>query len=318
MNLSASEECEKGTEIRYPFESACHVDILGSSNGLLCILVGDQYFDENIICIWNPTTKEYKRVPKSPNNQFPCDLIIDKHRVTYGFCYDCKIGDFKLIKAVGFVGVTSRCGVQLYNLGSNSWNNTYQFIPYCFQWYIRRSSITVHGSLHWLARPGVENMQMQRIPDVIVSFGICEDRFQDLALPAAVENEGVVKKQLLGALDGCLCLFLQQPGRRVDMWVMREYGVKESWSILYTTNNQLLVHYPFRINSLVHSFENGEILLANYDHSFILYNPRHDKAKKVTIPGIYGSCIAESYVTSLFSLNSRTYVGQDDRIQDLA
>ncbi|XP_026398454.1 F-box protein CPR1-like [Papaver somniferum] len=263
MNLSTSEECEKGTEIRYPYEFACHVDIFGSSYGLLCILVGDQYFDDHIICIWNPTTKEYKRVPKSPNNQFPYDLIIDKHRVIYGFCYDCKIGDFKLIKAVGFVGVTSRCGVQLYNLGSNSWNNTYQFIPYCFQWYIRRSRITVHGSLHWLGRPGVESMQMQRVPDVIVSFGICEERFHDLTLPAAVENDGVVKKTA-------------------------------TWSIRW----------------------NGEILLANYDHSFILYNPRSDRAKKVTIPGIYGSCVAESYVTSLFLPSSCTYVGQDDRIEE--
>ncbi|KAI3966058.1 hypothetical protein MKW92_019834, partial [Papaver armeniacum] len=56
-------------------------------------------------------------------------------------------------------------------------------------------------------------------------------------------------------------------------------------------------------------------LLAYYD-SFILYNPRCDRAKTVMIPGIRGSGEVERYLTSIFSLNSRTYVGEDDRIED--
>ncbi|XP_026420432.1 F-box protein CPR1-like [Papaver somniferum] len=287
-SLSAS-RCE----IHYPFETKGKVEILGSSNGLLCIHVGE-YFDESTICIWNPTTKEYKRVPKSPNGQFPSDLIMHDFMNAFGFCYDCRIDDYKFIKVVGFIGVPSRSGVQVYKLGSDSWS-IHRFIPYYFPCNTRRSGISVHESLHWLARPGVESY-LQESPDVIVSFNICEERFDALAFPASVENENVIKEQELGALDGCLCLLLQNPDCRVDLWVMREYGVRGSWSILFRTTHDLVVNHHIRSNFLVYSFENGEVLLANFD-SFILYNPRCDRAKTVTIPGIRGSGEVESSET---------------------
>ncbi|XP_026420433.1 F-box protein CPR1-like [Papaver somniferum] len=294
-------ECDKRLEIRCPFETKGKVEILGSSNGLLSIRVGE-HFDESVICIWNPTTKEYKRVLKSPINQFPCDLVVHDYRIAYGFCYDSKIDDYKLIKVVGFIGVPSRSGVQVYHLGSNSWS-THQFIPYYFPCKTSRSGITVHGSLHWLGKPGVETYS-QESPDTIVSFDICEERFDVLAFPATAENEDVIKAHEIGILDGCLCLIIQELNSRLDLWV------------LFTTSHELLVHHPVRSNFLVNSLENGEFLLAIFE-SFILYNPRHDT--DMTIPGTSASGSGEvesSYSTSLFSLNSRTHVGEDDKTVD--
>ncbi|XP_026400696.1 F-box protein CPR1-like isoform X2 [Papaver somniferum] len=243
LNMSASEcEIKSIDKLCYPFESKGHVEILGSSNGLLCIRAGECH-DESTICIWNPTTKEYKKVPRSPKNQFPSDLVPEIYRIAYGLWYDSKIDDFKLIKVVGFDGDSTRSGVQVYNLGLNSWS-THELIPYYVTCNTMRSGIIVHGSLHWLGKAGAKSF-VQLCPDVIVSFDICDERFYELTFPAAVNNQDFSVGREIGVLDGCLCLILRHSSNgQVDLWVMREHGVKESWSILFTTH-ALHVDYPF-------------------------------------------------------------------------
>ncbi|KAI3890150.1 hypothetical protein MKX03_020051, partial [Papaver bracteatum] len=117
---------------------------------------------------------------------------------------------------------STRSIIQIYHLGSNSWR-THGIVPYYFRWDIRRLGIISLGSLHWLVNPVAETY-LHESPDVIVSFDICDEIFDELAFPDAVNNKDFIKEQELGVLDGCLCLLLRDPGLQVDFSVMREYG----------------------------------------------------------------------------------------------
>ncbi|XP_026458481.1 F-box/kelch-repeat protein At3g06240-like [Papaver somniferum] len=82
-------------EYRCPFHYwKCYIHILGIYNGLICLLS-----DPELLCIWNPITNEYKKLPKIPDlvPQMPdLEPVVDVD--TFGFGYDCMNGDYKVVK----------------------------------------------------------------------------------------------------------------------------------------------------------------------------------------------------------------------------
>jgi F-box interacting protein len=77
----------------------------------------------------------------------------------------------------------------------------------------------VNGLVHWL------------VYDVfwsIVSFDLAKDSYQNLLLPDKVEIVG----STLGLLRDCLCIFTNS-FEFLDVWVLKNYGNKKSWTKLY-------------------------------------------------------------------------------------
>ncbi|XP_026458772.1 F-box protein CPR1-like [Papaver somniferum] len=86
-SISASSPFLGGAiNIDYPYMSREYMpSILGSAHGLVCI---DTYPSD--ICVWNPTTREYKPipVPSSYSKPYYCHA--------HGFGFDCKNDDYKM------------------------------------------------------------------------------------------------------------------------------------------------------------------------------------------------------------------------------
>lgn len=41
----------------------------------------------------------------------------------------------------------------------------------------------------------------------------------------------------IGVLDGCLCVFAGVQDVGIDVWVMKEYGTKESWKKVFSISS---------------------------------------------------------------------------------
>ncbi|CDP18829.1 unnamed protein product [Coffea canephora] len=61
----------------------------------------------------------------------------------------------------------------------------------------------------------------------IVGFDLANDIFKQIELPEELITKCTWK---IGTLRGCLSLFVYSGGNQVDVWLMKEYGVRESWS----------------------------------------------------------------------------------------
>ncbi|XP_026377635.1 F-box/kelch-repeat protein At3g06240-like [Papaver somniferum] len=292
--------------------------ILGSSKGLMCLRSKKPGY-EDAICLWNPCTREYKTVPESPHNFRSSSTGVDIG--LYGLGYDEENGDFKVVR-VAQVDSRAECFdysvdesetevlefgrsysvYQIYTLGSNSWKKC-QTMAYKFHGELK-SGVMVNGALHWWAikrRDGYE---------AIISFDFTDEIFREVAIiegsmkhpPGsfkAYENNNV------GVLGGCLCV-LHKTLDKVDVWVMHEYGINESWMKHFTvTEESVLETTSLRI---VCDFANSAVLFKT-DDSMIYYDPNHEtqRTRKLTVPGtdnLYGAGICE---ISLMPLYSGTY-----------
>ncbi|OVA01232.1 F-box domain [Macleaya cordata] len=172
--------------IDYPYKTADYiVEILGSCNGLLCIIP-----DKYVICIWNPSTKEYKELPTLEHFKFTTNLST---RITYGFGYNCNIEDYKLVRVVtGFYGLSE---VMVYSLASNSWKSI-QNIPYDLS-YGGQPGVLVNGALHWIAARG---MSSKGCEVVLVSFDIGDETFKKVPQPKNLNKQKFHKT--VGELGG--------------------------------------------------------------------------------------------------------------------
>lgn len=126
-------------EMDQPFKSLDYdVQVFGSCNGVVWLWLFHNGGDEDISCLWNPTTGEYKEIAKPPKEFVGIDA----------FGYDYKTGDYKL--AMGEESCRSKgCTLlHVYTLSSNSWKPEIT-IPYVFN--ERRSGVLFNGYLHWFA-----------------------------------------------------------------------------------------------------------------------------------------------------------------------
>ncbi|OVA20844.1 F-box associated domain [Macleaya cordata] len=213
---------------------------------------------------------------------------------------------FSITKLVRIVGSDSvdKSEVRVHKLGSNSWKRI-KFIPYNFFTYGGVIGVLVNGALHWIASRHVEGSEASK---VIVSFDIGDEIFHELPLPNGLDDKMEIN---VGVLGGGLCLLGNLYKVCVDVWVMKDYGVIESWTKLFTIpHHRTCIHYLRPIQS----FKYGEILfevrlLKKGNIALVSYDPNRDEIVKILkIRGCPGSFSKEAYVGSLVSLKSGKYM----------
>ncbi|XP_026409857.1 F-box/kelch-repeat protein At3g06240-like [Papaver somniferum] len=288
----------------------CVIKFLGSCNGLLCICCsrydygpyeifsdGICYHHDSGCCcqgqeihLWNPSTKEYKRFPTLP--QRPSSYVdID----SYGFGYDYKFDDYKLLRFID--DDDDSVDLDVYSLKSNSWK-TIQNIPYSpSQYYIGGG--LVNGALHWFASTKAQDSK------VLVSFDIIYERFKEVSLPQepipnpktdpgiSLEDDEPMCDLAVEVLGGCLCLVYHVFNIRADIWVMQDYGVKESWTKSFSIRQEEIISH---LNLwLIWSFKNNEILVVA-DKLLCLYDPNNKTYKKLKLHDLGKTLVADKFI----------------------
>nr|XP_004289374.2 PREDICTED: F-box/kelch-repeat protein At3g23880-like [Fragaria vesca subsp. vesca] len=195
------------------------IKLLGSCNGLVCVALEST----RNLYIWNPTNGFFQKLPDPGFSQE--DNIV----VYSGLGHLSATDDYKVIVAAGRARSRDRRKlylqrdeikeVKIFSLRSKLW---IELIPPRLT--LERQGTLCNEALHWLHCKS------------IVVFDLAKEEFRLMPLP-----DCLVRRQFyirLGVSSGgCLCVtHIFNSENSIELWVMRKYGVRESWTKLFNCN----------------------------------------------------------------------------------
>ncbi|XP_060201553.1 F-box/kelch-repeat protein At3g23880-like isoform X2 [Lycium barbarum] len=211
------------------------------------ILLVSLYDRPNLhLLLWNPSTRESIELPHPESPLIDC---------VWGLGYDATSDDYKVV-AINLKAYGHR--VEILSLKSGSWRRigSYPTGVHCVSGFKDCGMDYlpfVHGAFHWLGRSPHYT---------IVSFNISNEVYGEIPLLERLRNMSnkLIIDHGVSVLGGMLCLYstyIHHHMRTFELWVMKDYGVKESWTELITIRNPNLF-YSARPK---HLFADGEVLL---------------------------------------------------------
>ena len=257
-------------------------EIVGCYNGLVCISIRDM--EKDTIFVWNPSIKESKRLPSKPFEQL-------FYLVSYAFGYDSITDDYKVVRLVCCsINDSYEYHVEVFSLRSNAWRKIRSF-PYFL--FTDEAGKHVNGSINWAVSRDKNNDHW-----FIASLDLATESYQVVPQPDCA-NETL--KPIIRVLGGQFCIIFEYDDI-IDVWVMQEYGVKESWSKLVTVpffSDPLDANYAKPLFYL----KEGAILIDFYG-MLILYNFNRNESTSPMIYGVHHYHEVEVYLESMVSPNS--------------
>ncbi|XP_050230692.1 F-box protein CPR1-like [Mercurialis annua] len=226
-------------ECDHPHNNTCQV--FGSCNGLIAL-----YHPQEGMFLWNPSTQKHQKLRylwgKNFTNRSCDDYLLD------GFGYDPVSDDYKLIR-IRTIDRKWRKGSRgmVYSIKHNSCRRIEDFPYKCNG---RRDCGTLVGScLHWIvSEPGYSSDQL------IFVLNLEDERYRALPIPGGLKKSWCK----LGEVGGCLTLSASWP--YVEIWVMKEYGNRDSWIRILHVYEPKMSFRPIRYS------KTGDKLLSFYPH----------------------------------------------------
>ena len=227
--------------------------ILGSCNGLLCL--SDINLTHVVLC--NPSIRSQSKkfqIMVSPRSCF----------TYYCFGYDHVNDKYKLLVVVGSF---QKSVTKLYTFGADCYcSKVIQNFP-CHP--TRKPGKFVSGTLNWIAKRDLNNDDQQRM---ILSFDLATETYGEVLLPDGDHDK--ICSPTLDVLRVCLCVcFSDYRKGHWIVWLMKEYGVPNSWTKLVT-----IPYIKLGICRWSHLFvplcisENGVLLLKTTSSKLVIYN----------------------------------------------
>ncbi|PHT71081.1 hypothetical protein T459_26185 [Capsicum annuum] len=254
------------------------IKAVGSANGLIYVVLG-----HSDLFLWNPSIRKFKKLP-SPRIVF---------LYMYGFGYDELNADYKVVCLTQKVyDDDSRYNVdKIYSLNNNSWKRLDEFRIGKLS---NQTGMFVNGKLRW--ENTTKHFGCYSDWDVIF-IDLADGRWGEMEKP--FYSEGKLRfEPCLGVLENDLSMLCHHLGSHADVWVMKEYGVKESWTKMF------IIKYPY--DNMGYSVfgppfcmsSEGEILFRN-DSVFMIYNPNDDSIRFPKVSNFGPLVEATLYIESL-------------------
>ncbi|XP_026411132.1 F-box protein At4g22390-like [Papaver somniferum] len=198
-----------------------------------------------------------------------------------------------------FVAITksNRPGsrVDKYSLGSNLWSKPL-YIPFELHTYAA-PGVFFNGSLHWFAYSGV-----------LIALNIGDGSVLEISQPESLD----VNDKYVDVFGGCLGMLGSTKTDDFEVWMMKDYGVRESW---------VKMHKISRLKCLrrIVCSENGQVLLGiqhdSGEKTLVVHDLKNERCKTLNLDRFdlenvsYEALFLNIYVNISVSLNSDTYVG---------
>ncbi|XP_073297314.1 F-box protein CPR1-like [Primulina huaijiensis] len=278
---------DKAHVIKPPFYYQSVDSISNSCNGLVVVTSEPPV-------LWNPFSRYYKILPQTaigrPNSG-------DSYcKVTYGFGYDSVNDVYKVVRVEEVRNTITHVWMystaKIYSTKSNSWEMIEDF-PYPLPFLRGNWRVHVNGALHTL----IEKLEHLRSGEFvkIMAFNIETEEHFEVMMPQGVRFRGVHAR--LDVIGGCLCI-VSSNSSGVVIWVMKEYGVKGSWTKLLSIRPPLIERDDF-VKPLVYSSDGERILLNCDDKDLAWYNLKKKTVEIVSVDGLPFMFYAEVCVESL-------------------
>ncbi|KAG8656300.1 hypothetical protein MANES_04G117533v8 [Manihot esculenta] len=216
-----------------------HRDVFGSCNGLLAMYNGEG------IVLCNPATREHKTLSRFWGHCY------GDYEMLREFGYDALNDDYKVIIMIqNYMENNTR--VMVYSWKRKSLTRVEDLLGYSIiptHNNPQPGGVLVGGSLHWVVN-GKGNVKDR----VILAFGLGDEKFFELPKPQ-MESENISLHMV--EIGGSLALCSSWPHWMNEIWVMKEYGVMESWTKLFNLTNSNRIsgnicirsHVPVKLNS---------------------------------------------------------------------
>ncbi|EYU31492.1 hypothetical protein MIMGU_mgv1a024596mg [Erythranthe guttata] len=264
---------------------------IGTCDGLIC------YLDIKTmrICVSNPFLGVSKTLDLNVDTRF-CTTILflwfgressdDEYKVVLGIkSYDGKSNYSKyhmhLIKPF-----SDNC----------SWKSTREVDGRLeLIWYFGEG-ILLHGIVHCLLYDRVTHAG-PTVDYVVFTYDLCRESVGEISMPVGPH----FLHAEIGVIDGCLsaiCNVSRGNSAIYEVWTMKEYEVKESWTKLMNISRGCDYHMsPYWHLKLVGVTANGDLILSCYPkHRLLIYKVAEKKSEIFTSNGHWS---ARMYVESL-------------------
>ncbi|PRQ30953.1 putative F-box domain-containing protein [Rosa chinensis] len=235
--------CESSIDFRIEESEYC---VMGSCDGLVCV----KECHHGMIFLWNPSTRCAKILPCTSEVHGKVYELGWK----YGFGHDCNSDDYKVLTLSPEENTLDKMEYfsyksMMYTLGTDSWRRIRDSPLGCV--FVDKSATFVSGALHWMAD------QEPSLTRVIISLDLTSETYIEVPQPDYEYSSELAE---VGASRGCLCLLAYDNDEYYDIWVMNEYGVRESW----TKSIKIPFMWEFLgcLKPLTWFIENGEIILS--------------------------------------------------------
>ncbi|KAI3466516.1 hypothetical protein Pfo_023179 [Paulownia fortunei] len=284
---------DKAHVIKPPFYYKSVDGISNSCNGIVLVMSDPPV-------LWNPFSRGYKVLPDC-SVEYPTPL--DSYcKTAYGFGYDSRNDDYKVVRVVEFrhkiTHVWMASETKIYGRKSNYWRRIEGF-PYPLPFLRGNWRVHVNGALHTLV-DDPDNMDAARI----MAFSVQTEKHYQVMMPQGIRIRGVDVN--LDVIGGCLSVVCTNR-YRVVIWVMKDYGVKESWVKLLSISPPAIERNDF-VKPLVYSSDGDKVLLNCDDKRLVWYDLRKKTVENVTVDGMPFVFYAEVCVESLVLLDDRDEV----------
>ncbi|XVF71787.1 hypothetical protein PTKIN_Ptkin12aG0067100 [Pterospermum kingtungense] len=241
------------------------------------------------IHIYNPFTQVSLELPKLDffTHLFGFDTTTNKYKVIR------IVVRRQLIRSGSLTDVAAssvkQSLVHVITIGDPSWRDI-GTLPYDL---IRATpKALVNGRLHWLSKP-----DMNATASLLISFDLATEQFPEVPKPDFRKTDRCFRHLMV--LRGSLSIGAYHANEQLEIWVMKEYDMKESWIKEFTVGTYL--PQTLQQNDLLHFnnawsrfpnwdirplciLKNGEILLEYRGSALVLYDPLHGAFKELTFP----------------------------------
>jgi len=277
--------------LNHPFKrNSSNIDLVGSCNGLLAISKGEIALRHpkaaSEIAIWNPNTRKHHIIPFLPlpiTPRSPSDM--NRYLSLHGFGFDPLSGYYKLLRITWLFTRQNPFydpQVRLFSFKTNSWK-IIPTMPYALQ-YIQTMGVFVENSIHLIMTKKLD----QSYPSLIIAFNLTLEIFNEVPLPPQVIGVEESFQINVAVLGGCLCMNVNYETTKIDVWVMKQYGSRDSWCKLFTLVQSCFTSHFKSSRPLGYSsdgskvlFEGLEVLLAVRHRKLFWYDLKSEQVRYV-------------------------------------
>jgi F-box interacting protein len=234
--------------------------------------------------IWNPSTGLFLKLPNPSNELGLCDSCPRLPRC--GFGYVSATDDYKVFVAGRFRNST--IPVEMYSSKANSWKMIEPQPLFSKGNCTKPKGTFLNEALHWLDHAVPEG---ERKP-TIIAFDLVKEKFREMPLPLLKQDDrcGGFFSDMGVVSGGCLCVPSYDGdgyycGDYIQLWIMMDYGVCESWTkwIKLVDDDQLQPPFAYWEKSIVMVSDDREKEYPEWNQELVRFDHKEDTLDEVAV-----------------------------------